>query len=151
MRWIFGSWFFSQLLIVFAVRVRSLLAKIPSFFSKLTHLLPMHPFSKTVRFSFLKFVFIVKKNLKFCFLKIFCFIISLTFYTPFSLSLWLTHLFLVHPFSSPGKHQKILRFLDVFRGQRKGALGTNGLSLWKYFETIFLNSFEPSSITMRML
>ena len=113
---------------------------------------PNAPFLKNRKVFILKnFVFIVKKNLKFCFLKMFCFIISLTFYTPFSLSLWLTHLFLVHPFSTPGKHQKILRFLDVFRGQRKGALGTNGLSLWKYFETIFLNSFEPSSITMRML
>ena len=39
----------------------------------------------------------------------------------------LTHSFPMHPFSTPWKHQKTLRFSDVFRGQRKGALGTNGL------------------------
>ena len=35
----------------------------------------------------------------------------------------------MHPFPGvdPWKHQKTLRFPDVFRGQRKGALGTNGL------------------------
>ena len=33
----------------------------------------------------------------------------------------------MHLFSNPWKHQKILRFSDVFRGQRKGALGTKGL------------------------
>ena len=40
----------------------------------------------------------------------------------------LTHSFPVHPFSTLWKHQKTLRFSDVFRGYRKGALGTNGLS-----------------------
>ena len=39
----------------------------------------------------------------------------------------LTHSFLMHPFSTPWKHQKTLRFSDIFRGQKKGALGTNGL------------------------
>ena len=34
----------------------------------------------------------------------------------------------MHPFSTPWKHQKTLRFSDVFRRQRKGALGTNGLN-----------------------
>ena len=43
----------------------------------------------------------------------------------------LTHLFPMHPFSTPCKHQKIFRFSDVFRGLRKGALGTNGL-IWLY-------------------
>ena len=33
-----------------------------------------------------------------------------------------------HPLSTPWKHQKTLRFSDVFRGYRKGALGTNGLT-----------------------
>ena len=33
----------------------------------------------------------------------------------------------MHPFSIPWKNQKTLRFSDVFRGFRKGALGTNGL------------------------
>ena len=40
----------------------------------------------------------------------------------------LTHLFPMHPFSTPWKHQETLRFSGVFRGQKKGALGTNGLS-----------------------
>ena len=40
----------------------------------------------------------------------------------------LTHLFLMHPFSISWKHQKILEFSDVFRGQRKGALGANRLN-----------------------
>ena len=38
----------------------------------------------------------------------------------------LTHLFRMHPFSTPWKHQKTLRFSDVFRGKRKDALGTSG-------------------------
>ena len=38
----------------------------------------------------------------------------------------LTHLFPMHPFSTLWKHQKTLRFSDAFKGQRKGALGTNG-------------------------
>ena len=40
----------------------------------------------------------------------------------------LTHLFPMHPFSTPWKHQKTVRFFDVFRRERKGALGTNGLT-----------------------
>ena len=36
-------------------------------------------------------------------------------------------LFPMHLFSTPCNCQKTLRFCDVFRGQRKGALGTNGL------------------------
>ena len=41
----------------------------------------------------------------------------------------LTHSFPMHPFSTPWKHQKTLRFSDVFRGQKKCAFGTNGLGL----------------------
>ena len=33
----------------------------------------------------------------------------------------------MHPFSNPWKHQKTVRFSDVFREARKGALETNGL------------------------
>ena len=33
----------------------------------------------------------------------------------------------MHPFSTPWKHQKTLRFSDDFRGLRKGALGADGL------------------------
>ena len=40
----------------------------------------------------------------------------------------LTHSFPMHPFSTPKKHQKIIRFSDVFGEQRKGALETNGLA-----------------------
>ena len=42
----------------------------------------------------------------------------------------LTHLFQMHPFSTPPKHQKILS-PDVFRRWRKGALRTNGLMLFR--------------------
>ena len=48
-------------------------------------------------------------------------------YITISLPNSLTHLFPMHPFSTAWKHQKTLRFSDVFRGQRKSALGTNGL------------------------
>ena len=34
----------------------------------------------------------------------------------------------MHPFSTPWKLQKTVRFPNVFRGQRRGALGTNGLA-----------------------
>ena len=44
------------------------------------------------------------------------------------LNFLLTHSFPMHPFSKPLKHQKTVKFFDVFRGQRKGALGTNGLT-----------------------
>ena len=39
----------------------------------------------------------------------------------------LTHLFPMNPFSTPWKHQKTVRFSDVFWGYGKGALGTDGL------------------------
>ena len=39
----------------------------------------------------------------------------------------LTHMPPMHPFPNPWKHQKTNRFSDVFWGQRKGALATNGL------------------------
>ena len=39
----------------------------------------------------------------------------------------LTHLFPMYPFSTPWKHQKTVRFSDVFRGKRRGTLETNGL------------------------
>ena len=52
----------------------------------------------------------------------------------------LTHSFPKHAFSTPLKHQKSLRFSDIFREQRKGALGTNGLTtnvclMWKYVDS----------------
>ena len=48
----------------------------------------------------------------------------------------LTHLFPVHPFSSPQEHQKTVLFSDVFREWRKGALGTNGLKALKFKKTL---------------
>ena len=39
----------------------------------------------------------------------------------------LTYSFPMHTFSTPWKHQKTVRFSEVFRGYRKGALITNGL------------------------
>ena len=49
----------------------------------------------------------------------------------------LTHSFRMHPFSTPWKHQKTLRFSDVFRGWRKDALGTNRLiKLGKWSELV---------------
>ena len=50
----------------------------------------------------------------------------------------LIHSFPMHPFSVPWKYQKTLRFSDVFRGQRKGALGTNGLNMVNFIK---LNTF----------
>ena len=54
--------------------------------------------------------------------------------------IFLTHLFPMHPFSTPWKYQKssivipyAVRFSDVLMGQRKGALGTNGLKYDKIF------------------
>ena len=34
----------------------------------------------------------------------------------------------MHPFSTPWKQQKTVKFSNVFRGYKKGALGTNGLN-----------------------
>ena len=42
----------------------------------------------------------------------------------------------MHPFSTPWKDKKTIRFSDVFRGERKGTLGTNGLILEMIFEEI---------------
>ena len=41
----------------------------------------------------------------------------------------LTHLFRTQPFSIPWKNEKTVRFSDVFRRQRKGALGTKGKNI----------------------
>ena len=40
----------------------------------------------------------------------------------------LTHLLPMHTFSTPWKHQKTFRYSDVFKGLRKSALRTNGLT-----------------------
>ena len=33
----------------------------------------------------------------------------------------------MHPLSTPWKHQKTVKFSDVFKGERKNGLGTNEL------------------------
>ena len=50
-----------------------------------------------------------------------------TFKTRLLITNYLTQFFPMHPSSTPWKHQKTLRFFDVFRGQRKGAWRTIGL------------------------
>ena len=64
---------------------------------------------------------------------------------------FLTHSFPMHPFSTPWKNQKTLRFFDVFRGRRKGALGMNGLTHFlsisplTHFSPIFPFFYHPEN------
>ena len=61
----------------------------------------------------------------------------------------ITHLFPMHPFSTPWKPQKTVRFSDVFREQRKRALETNGLT-WQgesHAHLYFQNSLSFSIYT----
>ena len=50
------------------------------------------------------------------------------------------------PFLCPWKHQSVSRFSDVFRGERKGALGTSGLSI-KLFILPKINIYQGLLIT----
>ena len=59
-------------------------------------------------------------------LEFFLFSISMTIAIVYFLNL--TRWFPLHTFSTSWKHQKTLRFSDVFRELRKGELGTNGLN-----------------------
>ena len=45
----------------------------------------------------------------------------------------LTHSFPMQPLSTSWKHQKTVRFSDVFRGYKKGTFGTNGFKQERYF------------------
>ena len=65
--------------------------------------------------------FLIKCKIRIYFITDIIFVIIL-------LSLSLTLSFLIHPLSTPWKHQKSLRFSDVFRSQRMAVLGTNGLT-----------------------
>ena len=51
----------------------------------------------------------------------------------------------IAPFLGPLKTSEIYRFYDVFRGQRKSALETNGLTntslLFRYLQRIWKESF----------
>ena len=49
----------------------------------------------------------------------------------------------MHPFSTPWKHQKTVRFSDVFWGQRKGALGTDELILSVLILSYASKDFQP--------
>ena len=53
----------------------------------------------------------------------------------------------MHPFSTPWKHEKTLRFSDVFRKWRKGALRTNGLINVRYYMFPLILSDECNLIT----
>ena len=52
---------------------------------------------------------------------------------------FLTHSFLMHPFSTSWKYQKTVRFSDVFRWYRKGALVTNGLTKTVKYQNMVKN------------
>ena len=52
----------------------------------------------------------------------------------------LTHSFPMHSFSTPENIKEIVRFSDVFKRQRKGALGTNGLT-----QELVINELEETS------
>ena len=54
----------------------------------------------------------------------------------------LTRLFAMHPFSTPGKHQKTIRFFALFWGLRKGALGTNGLKQVRVLLLAFFRGWQ---------
>ena len=58
----------------------------------------------------------------------------------------LTHSFPMHPFSTSRKHQKTVRFFDVFKGKWKGALGTNGLTENVVHGEIILNPSPAISL-----
>ena len=57
------------------------------------------------------------------------------------LDIRLTHLFPMHTFSKPWKYQKTVKFSDIFRVKRKGALGRNGLKCWSI--TIYMIGIHP--------
>ena len=59
----------------------------------------------------------------------------------------LTDLFPMHPFLTPWKHQKTVRFSDVFRGYRKDALGTNRLIK---SDLRFCNNSNPSPSVLEL-
>ena len=42
----------------------------------------------------------------------------------------------MHPFSTPWKRQKTLRFSDIFRGYRKDALATTGLKSYRLWSRV---------------
>ena len=68
------------------------------------------------------------------------------FYLKYITMTTLTHSFPMHPFSTPWKHQKTVRFSDVFREQRKGALGANGLNRNKLNDPKISRLFLSSSM-----
>ena len=97
------------------------------------HLL-MIPQNKTLAYLFFKDQVLLPKNLTFFVLLIY-FIDNYNQELLFSLKVLLTHLFPMHPFSIPWKHQKPVRFSKVLKRRKKGALATNGLN--KQFRTHF--------------
>ena len=60
----------------------------------------------------------------------------------------LTHSFPMHPFSTLWKHQKTVRFSDIFRGVEKGCTGNEWVN--KYMHSIFfLTMLSPNVITCK--
>ena len=54
----------------------------------------------------------------------------------------LTHLFPIHPFSTPWKNKKIVRFSDFSRGKRKGALETSRLNFLQEIQNLRTITYE---------
>ena len=94
----------------------------------------MIPQNKTLANLFFKDQVLLPKNLTFFVLLIY-FIDNYNQELLLSLKVLLTHLFSMHPFSIPWKHQKTVRFSKVLKRRKKGALATNGLN--KQFRTHF--------------
>ena len=97
------------------------------------HLL-MIPQNKTLAYLFFKDQVLLPKNLT-SFVLLIYFIDNYNQELLFSLKVLLTHLFPMHPFPIPWKHQKTVRFSKVSKRRKKGALATNGLN--KQFRTHF--------------
>ena len=97
------------------------------------HLL-MIPQNKTLAYLFFKDQVLLPKNLT-SFVLLIYFIDNYNQELLFSLKVLLTHLFPMHPFPIPWKHQKTIRFSKVSKRRKKGALATNGLN--KQFRTHF--------------
>ena len=97
------------------------------------HLL-MIPQNKTLAYLFFKDQVLLPKNLT-SFVLLIYFIDNYNQELLFSLKVLLTHLFPMHPFPIPWKHQKTVRFSKVSKRRKKDALATNGLN--KQFRTHF--------------
>ena len=61
---------------------------------------------------------------------------------------YLTHLLPMDPFSTPRKHQKTLRFSDIFRGVEKGCTGNKLVNVLKtQYETCLTFTLQAGKIS----